>query len=245
MLSKHFAMNNRKKGILNQCLTNPCPLSKKYADVTSQLIPSPPLIIPKLLSGKGSLGSRKGKIMREDLFISVLIEKLKNLKRDQEIRERLKDSIQEFKNSQAKILEKKPNYSSTFELKPILKEPKLKTLPDNRVACRSQSVLRQSKGIKLKVLPKETKRDDFTSVGYCINNNPVPYTTKVRGKRITLGHFKTLFNRKGDYRYFFKRYCNEFGTNVVFEEITDDEEVLPLWDGKIFALIEEIEEYRL
>ncbi|GIY06368.1 hypothetical protein CEXT_297681 [Caerostris extrusa] len=86
--------------------------------------------------------------MREDLFISVLIEKLKNLKRDQEIRERLKDSIQEFKNSQAKILEKKPNYSSTFELKPILKEPKLKTLPDNRVACRSQSALRQSKGIK-------------------------------------------------------------------------------------------------
>ncbi|GBL92144.1 Axin-1 [Araneus ventricosus] len=194
--------------------------------------------------------------MREDRFITILIEKLNILKRDQEVRENLEDSLREFKNFQSKVLNKTRVYFSkkkqpqkSTEIKGILKKPKCKNnVIDQTVhSSATQPVPRSSDSTRFKAPQKivEDKKDDFTVVGYCIGSNPVPYSTKVRGKRITLGHFKTLFNRKGDFRFFFKRYCNEFGTNVVFEEITDDEEVLPLWDGKIFALVEEIEEYRL
>ncbi|GFS50474.1 axin-1 [Nephila pilipes] len=194
--------------------------------------------------------------MREDPFISILIQKLNNLKRDQEVREHLEDSIQEFKTFQSKVLNKKPPcYSKnklpppTYQVKSILKKSKSRNTPSNPIVFRNatqpiQKTLETTKSKPQKTVV-ETKKDDFTIVGYCIGGNPVPYSTKVRGKRITLGHFKTLFNRKGNFRYFFKRYCNEFGTNVVFEEITDDEEVLPLWDGKIFGLVEEMEECRL
>ncbi|CAL1266471.1 unnamed protein product [Larinioides sclopetarius] len=195
--------------------------------------------------------------MREDRFITILIEKLNNLKRDQEVRENLEDSLREFKSFQSKVLSKTRVYFSkkkqlqkkSTEVKGILKKPKSKNnIVDQKIPpSATQSVPRSSDSTRFKATEKvvEEKKDDFTVVGYCIGSNPVPYSTKVRGKKITLGHFKTLFNRKGDFRFFFKRYCNEFGTNVVFEEITDEEEVLPLWDGKIFALVEEIEEYRL
>lgn len=40
------------------------------------------------------------------------------------------------------------------------------------------------------------------------------------------------------YRYFFKKKSNEFESDVVFEEIQDDNAVLPLWDGKVVAKVE-------
>ncbi|GFX54742.1 axin-1, partial [Trichonephila clavipes] len=195
-------------------------------------------------------------IMREDSFISILIQKLNSLKRDQEVREHLEDSIEEFKAFQSKVLNKKtPCYSKNnlpqpnYQVKSILKKSKSRNSPSNQIVFRNTPKPVKTTFETTKTKPQkakvEVKKDDFTIVGYCIGGNPVPYSTKVRGKRTTLGHFKTLFNRKGNFRYFFKRYCNEFGTTVVFEEITDDEEVLPLWDGKIFGLVEEIEEYRL
>ncbi|KAJ8317941.1 hypothetical protein KUTeg_003032 [Tegillarca granosa] len=38
--------------------------------------------------------------------------------------------------------------------------------------------------------------------------------------------------------YFFKKKSNEFESDVVFEEIQDDNAVLPLWDGKVVAKVE-------
>ena len=40
------------------------------------------------------------------------------------------------------------------------------------------------------------------------------------------------------YRYFFKKASDEFGSGVVMEEVTDDGDVLPLWEGKIIAKVE-------
>jgi len=39
-------------------------------------------------------------------------------------------------------------------------------------------------------------------------------------------------------RYFFKKASDEFGSGVVMEEVTDDDDILPLWDGKIIAKVE-------
>lgn len=82
---------------------------------------------------------------------------------------------------------------------------------------------------------------DVTVIGYCFSGESVPYRTKLLGKNITLKQFKTLLSKKGNYRYFFKKECNEFGTGVVNEEISDDSEVLPLWEGKIFATIKSVD----
>lgn len=42
-------------------------------------------------------------------------------------------------------------------------------------------------------------------------------------------------------RYFFKRDSNEFGEGAVFEEIDDDNAVLPMWDGKVVAKLAKVE----
>ncbi|CAH8637094.1 unnamed protein product [Heterobilharzia americana] len=55
---------------------------------------------------------------------------------------------------------------------------------------------------------------------------------------LTLGQFKQLIAKKGVYRYFFKKPNDEFGTGVVHEELTNDDSILPLWEGKVVARVE-------
>ncbi|KFM57390.1 Axin-1, partial [Stegodyphus mimosarum] len=191
--------------------------------------------------------------MRRDPFISLLIEKLNNLKRDREVREKLADSLREFSEYSAKVLaKKKPSKANS---KTGITTTEVRTVhwgdqkfENNRQINRkivSQKKSLETKRPRAKRNSNETQKDDVTIIGYCFAGNPVPYRTKVRGMYITLAHFKTLFNRKGNFRYFFKKYSNEFGTKIVFEEVADDEDILPLWDGKIFAMVEEIEEYKI
>lgn len=78
---------------------------------------------------------------------------------------------------------------------------------------------------------------EATVIGYCYSGETVPYRTKLAGRNITLRQFKALLSKKGNYRYFFRCSCHEFGTDVVSQEVSDDNEVLPLWEGKIFATI--------
>ncbi|XP_054719097.1 axin-1-like [Uloborus diversus] len=84
--------------------------------------------------------------------------------------------------------------------------------------------------------------DTVTVIGYSYGRCAVPYLSKMPGKNITLRQFKSLLSKKGNFRYFFKKASNDFGTGVVFEEITDDYEVLPLWEGKVFCCIESIDD---
>ena len=39
-------------------------------------------------------------------------------------------------------------------------------------------------------------------------------------------------------RYFFKRDSDEFGDGAVFEEITDESSMVPMWQGKIVVKVE-------
>ena len=54
---------------------------------------------------------------------------------------------------------------------------------------------------------------------------------------ITLRDIKTLVERPGHYRYHFKAIDPEFGT--VKEEAVHDDDVVPGWEGKVVAWIEE------
>ncbi|XP_074647561.1 axin-1-like [Tubulanus polymorphus] len=80
-----------------------------------------------------------------------------------------------------------------------------------------------------------------TVIGYYMCGDPIPYRSVLDGANITLRQFKQLITKKGNYKFFFKRASDEFDTGVVHEEITDDNAVLPLWEGKIVGKVEKIE----
>uniref|UniRef100_A0A674AFJ6 Axin-1 n=1 Tax=Salmo trutta TaxID=8032 RepID=A0A674AFJ6_SALTR len=77
------------------------------------------------------------------------------------------------------------------------------------------------------------------TVAYYFCGEPIPYRTSVKGRMVMLGQFKELLTKKGSYRYFFKKLSNDFG--VVFEEVRDDDAVLPIFEEKIIGKVEKID----
>ncbi|XP_076765571.1 protein axin isoform X2 [Xylocopa sonorina] len=90
---------------------------------------------------------------------------------------------------------------------------------------------------------KKTKQDigDFTTVVFSFCDEQFPYRTKIPGHNVTLKQFKEYLPKKGSYRYFFKTECEDLDTKVIQEEITDDSEILPLWEGKVMAQVKALE----
>ncbi|CAI2731730.1 unnamed protein product [Schistosoma spindalis] len=79
-------------------------------------------------------------------------------------------------------------------------------------------------------------------IGYYMGDDPVPYRSLWPSSEITLGQFKQLIpKKKGLFRYFFKKISDEFDSGVVHQEITNDDTILPLWEGKIVAKVERID----
>ena len=52
-----------------------------------------------------------------------------------------------------------------------------------------------------------------------------------------LRDFKTVFDRQGSFRFYFKTDDPDCG--VVKEEITSDDQFLPMWKGKIHVWVSE------
>lgn len=124
-------------------------------------------------------------------------------------------------------------------LDPVTQHSESKRRPEDD--SRSKSAKPNSRKPGKKSLSTAATGGEVTIIGYCFAGESVPYRTRLPGKKITLKQFKSLLSKKGNFRYFFKRECNEFGTGVINEEISDENEVLPLWEGKIFALIQPID----
>lgn len=78
-----------------------------------------------------------------------------------------------------------------------------------------------------------------TKVVYYMDKSLTPFRCTMH-KRIgeaRLRDFKLLFDRPGQFRYHFKTLDPEFG--MVKEEVSNDDDILPGWDSKIVAWIEE------
>lgn len=90
---------------------------------------------------------------------------------------------------------------------------------------------------------KKTRQDagDFTTVVFSFCDEQFPYRTKIPGHNVTLKQFKEYLPKKGSYRYFFKTECEDLDVKVIQEEITDDSEILPLWEGKVMAQVKTLE----
>ncbi|XP_006146405.1 axin-1 isoform X2 [Tupaia chinensis] len=82
---------------------------------------------------------------------------------------------------------------------------------------------------------------DSIVVAYYFCGEPIPYRTLVRGRTVTLGQFKELLTKRGSYRYYFKKVSDEFDCGVVFEEVREDEAVLPVFEEKIIGKVEKVD----
>lgn len=78
-----------------------------------------------------------------------------------------------------------------------------------------------------------------TKVLYFTEKTVTPFLTSIPRKlgEITLGDFKEAIDRPGMFRYHFKALDPEFGT--VKEEVIDDSDLVPGWEGKIVAWVED------
>ncbi|CAL8303144.1 unnamed protein product [Merluccius merluccius] len=82
---------------------------------------------------------------------------------------------------------------------------------------------------------------DCTTVAYYFCGEPIPYRTSVRGRVVTLGQFKELLTKRGSYRFYFKKLSDEFDCGVVFEEVREDDAILPIFKEKIIGKVEKID----
>uniref|UniRef100_A0A8C2WPZ7 Axin-1 n=1 Tax=Cyclopterus lumpus TaxID=8103 RepID=A0A8C2WPZ7_CYCLU len=82
---------------------------------------------------------------------------------------------------------------------------------------------------------------DNITVAYYFCEELIPYRTSVKGRVVTLGQFKELLTKKGNYRYYFKKVSDEFDCGVVFEEVREDDAVLPIFEEKIIGKVERID----
>ncbi|XP_012713449.2 axin-1 [Fundulus heteroclitus] len=90
---------------------------------------------------------------------------------------------------------------------------------------------------------KATKKQacENITVAYYFCEELIPYRTSVKGRVVTLGQFKELLTKKGNYRYYFKKVSDEFDCGVVFEEIREDDAVLPVFEEKIIGKVEKVD----
>ncbi|DAA15676.1 axin-1 isoform X4 [Bos indicus] len=86
-----------------------------------------------------------------------------------------------------------------------------------------------------------TQPCDSIVVAYYFCGEPIPYRTLVRGRAVTLGQFKELLTKKGNYRFYFKKVSDEFECGVVFEEVREDTAVLPVFEEKIIGKVEKVD----
>uniref|UniRef100_A0A672YYM2 Axin-1 n=1 Tax=Sphaeramia orbicularis TaxID=375764 RepID=A0A672YYM2_9TELE len=89
--------------------------------------------------------------------------------------------------------------------------------------------------------PTKKQPCEKMTVAYYFCGEPIPYTTSIdKGRVVTLGQFKELLTKKGNYRYYFKKVSDEFDCGVVFEEVREDDAILPIFEEKIIGKVEKI-----
>nr|XP_048673426.1 axin-2 isoform X1 [Caretta caretta] len=78
-------------------------------------------------------------------------------------------------------------------------------------------------------------------VTYFFCGEEIPYRRMLKAQSLTLGHFKEQLSKKGNYRYYFKKASDEFDCGAVFEEVWEDDTILPMYEGRILGKVERID----
>lgn len=112
-----------------------------------------------------------------------------------------------------------------------------KPIVDPTINISGQSTLRKSGRRAPVPSGMQYPAQDSTIAVFNFCEETLPYLSKIPGRAITLRQFKECLPKKGVYRFFFKAECDDLDIGVIQEEITDDNVVLPLWEGKIMAQV--------
>uniref|UniRef100_A0A8C6T7C2 Axin-1 n=1 Tax=Neogobius melanostomus TaxID=47308 RepID=A0A8C6T7C2_9GOBI len=133
---------------------------------------------------------------------------------------------------------------------PFIQDPTMPPNPAPNPLTQLEEVCRRLEEENIKsgvVQPKQRHKaskkqpSEKMTVAYYLCEEPIPYTTSVeRGRVVTLGQFKELLTKKGNYRYYFKKVSDEFDCGVVFEEVREDDAILPIFEEKIIGKVEKI-----
>lgn len=115
-----------------------------------------------------------------------------------------------------------------------LEEARRRLEEERRRAALQQAKQRHKSG-------KRVERCENMVVAYYFCGEPIPYRTSVKGRVVTLGQFKELLTKKGHYRFYFKKVSDEFDCGVVFEEVRDDDAILPIFEEKIIGKVEKVD----
>ncbi|MBN3284161.1 AXIN1 protein, partial [Polyodon spathula] len=110
--------------------------------------------------------------------------------------------------------------------------------------CPEGGRLHGLRDIRITLLKHRTQKKqpcESLVVAYYFCGEPIPYRTSVKGRVVTLGQFKELLTKKGSYRYYFKKVSDEFDCGVVFEEVREDDAILPIFEEKIIGKVEKID----
>lgn len=84
----------------------------------------------------------------------------------------------------------------------------------------------------------KSRSKNMTTVTYYFGVEPIPYRISIPTYDVTLGQFKQE-TKKGNYRFFFK--TSDDDGEVVYDEIKDDDELLPRYKDKIIGKVEKLE----
>ncbi|XP_062264993.1 axin-1 isoform X2 [Platichthys flesus] len=133
---------------------------------------------------------------------------------------------------------------------PFIQDPTMPPNPAPSPLIQLEEVCRRLEEEKIKsgtLQPKQRHKAskkqpcENTVVAYYFCEEQIPYRTSVKGRVVTLGQFKELLTKKGNYRYYFKKVSDEFDCGVVFEEVREDDAILPIFEEKIIGKVEKID----
>nr|CAH0107164.1 unnamed protein product [Daphnia galeata] len=83
---------------------------------------------------------------------------------------------------------------------------------------------------------------EHTIVIYNFGEEPTPFCSRIPGRNVTLKRFKECcITRNGNFKYFFKTILDYGSPMVVYQEVTDDSEVLPMWENKLIGMVKTVE----
>ncbi|XP_046853500.1 dixin-like isoform X2 [Xenia sp. Carnegie-2017] len=200
----------------------------------------------KLRAVDGSEIKLSNRITYQDRKISLLEGKVlqDKAKSKREEMNRLRHCIQRLRES---VSEQDPQQSIINNLEETLANVVGSGLTSSRKNVFKASPLNNNhhNGIKNSREKDLSKIPDVTRVTYQPSWSSTPSVLIIvkRLGEVTLGDLKSKLGLSGDnrqYRYFFKALDAEFGT--IREELVNDDDVVPGWDGKIMAWITNEEE---
>uniref|UniRef100_A0A3Q1EER5 Axin-1 n=1 Tax=Acanthochromis polyacanthus TaxID=80966 RepID=A0A3Q1EER5_9TELE len=129
---------------------------------------------------------------------------------------------------------------------PFIQDPTMPPNPAPSPLIQLEEVCRRLEEEKIKsgtLQHKANKKQpcENITVAYYFCEELIPYRTSVKGRVVTLGQFKELLTKKGNYRYYFKKVSDEFDCGVVFEEVREDDAILPIFGEKIIGKVEKVD----